>query len=65
MTEDSLPYGGMKVPQFVVAHEAREPLTMGGLTFPNRKMKYATTNKPWDGSFTRDLALCPSWPILC
>jgi dihydrofolate reductase len=29
-----LPYGGMvKVPQFVVTHQAREPVTIGGLTF--------------------------------
>ncbi len=29
-----LPYGGMvKVPQFVVTHEARDPVTIGGLTF--------------------------------
>src|SRR4051794_21435000 len=34
VTEDTLPYGGMvKVPQFVVAHKPREPLTVGGLTF--------------------------------
>ena len=29
-----LPYGGMvKVPHFVVTHEAREPVTIGGVTF--------------------------------
>ncbi len=33
MTEDRLPYGGMKVQQFVVTHEARDPLTIAGLTF--------------------------------
>ncbi len=34
MNESSLPYGGMvKVPQFVVTHEAHEPVTIGGLTF--------------------------------
>ena len=33
MTEDTLPYGGMKVPQFVVTHHAREPLELGDLTF--------------------------------
>ncbi len=33
MNEDALPYGGLPVPQFVVTHEAREPLTLGGLTF--------------------------------
>ena len=33
VTEDSLPYGGMKVPQFVVTHHAREPVTIGPLTF--------------------------------
>ncbi len=34
MTEDMLPYRGMaKVPQFVVTHEAREPVTVGDLTF--------------------------------
>lgn len=32
--EDPLPYGGMvKVPQFVVTHKIREPVTVGGLTF--------------------------------
>jgi dihydrofolate reductase len=32
--EDSLPYGGLdKVPQFVVTHKLRDPLTVGGLTF--------------------------------
>lgn len=33
MTQDTLPYGGMKVPQFVVTHHARDPLELGGLTF--------------------------------
>lgn len=33
ITKEVLPYGGMKVPQFVVTHEAREPLELGGLTF--------------------------------
>lgn len=33
MTEDALPYGGMNVPQFVVTHHAREPVTIGPLTF--------------------------------
>ena len=34
MNEDTIPYGGMvKVPQFVVTHEPRKPITMGGLTF--------------------------------
>lgn len=34
MKESRLPYGGMvKVPHFVVTHEAREPVTIGGLTF--------------------------------
>ena len=34
MKIDGLPYGGMvKVPQFVVTHDAREPHTQGGLTF--------------------------------
>jgi dihydrofolate reductase len=34
ITEDSLPYGGdVKVPQFVVTHKPRDPLTIGGLTF--------------------------------
>jgi dihydrofolate reductase len=33
MSDDSLPYGGMKVPQFVVTHHAREPVTIGPLTF--------------------------------
>jgi dihydrofolate reductase len=32
--EDSLPYGGMvPVPQFVVTHHPREPVTIGPLTF--------------------------------
>ncbi len=34
MKINGLPYGGMvKVPQFVVTHAAREPLTKDGLTF--------------------------------
>lgn len=34
ITEDALPYGGyLKVPQFVVTHKPRPPLTIGGLTF--------------------------------
>jgi dihydrofolate reductase len=33
VSEDALPYGGMKVPQFVVTHHAREALTIGPLTF--------------------------------
>jgi len=34
MNESGLPYGGMvKVPHFVVTHVAREPVTIGGLTF--------------------------------
>lgn len=34
MNESGLPYGGMvKVPHFVVTHEAREPITIGGVTF--------------------------------
>jgi dihydrofolate reductase len=34
MDESTLPYGGMlKVPQFVVTHEVREPVTIGGLSF--------------------------------
>jgi dihydrofolate reductase len=34
MNENRLPYGGMvKVPQFVVTHEPRDPITVGGLTF--------------------------------
>jgi dihydrofolate reductase len=34
MNESRLPYGGMvKVPHFVVTHEAREPVTLGGVTF--------------------------------
>ncbi len=33
-SEDALPYGGqVKVPQFVVTHKPRDPLTIGGLTF--------------------------------
>jgi dihydrofolate reductase len=33
MTVDMLPYGGMKVPQFVVTHHDHEPVTIGPLTF--------------------------------
>ena len=34
ITADALPYGGeAKVPQFVVTHKPRDPLTIGGLTF--------------------------------
>ncbi len=33
MTEETLPYGGHPVPQFVVTHHAREPVELGGLTF--------------------------------
>jgi len=33
MSEDALPYGGMQVPQFVVTHHARDPVTLGPLTF--------------------------------
>ncbi len=33
MTEERLPYGGLQVPQFVVTHRARQPLTLGALTF--------------------------------
>jgi len=34
LNENALPYGGMvKVPQFVVTHEPRDPVTVGGLTF--------------------------------
>ncbi len=32
--ENTIPYGGLvKVPQFVVTHTPREPITIGGLTF--------------------------------
>jgi dihydrofolate reductase len=32
--EDVLPYGGqLKVPQFIVTHHPRDPVTVGGLTF--------------------------------
>jgi dihydrofolate reductase len=32
--EDPLPYGGLvNVPQFVVTHHPRDPLTVDGLTF--------------------------------
>jgi dihydrofolate reductase len=33
MSEDALPYGGKPMPQFVVTHHAREPVTIGPLTF--------------------------------
>ncbi|MBI9050104.1 MAG: dihydrofolate reductase family protein [Anaerolineaceae bacterium] len=34
ITEDTLPYDGqIKVPQFVVTHHPRDPITIGGLTF--------------------------------
>ena len=34
MNPDAIPYGGVvKVPQFVVTHTPRAPMTMGGLTF--------------------------------
>jgi dihydrofolate reductase len=34
MNESRLPYGGMvKVPHFVITHEAREPITIGGVIF--------------------------------
>lgn len=33
MTAEVLPYGGMNVPQFVVTHHARDPVTIGTLTF--------------------------------
>jgi dihydrofolate reductase len=34
ISEDVLPYGGqVKVPQFVVTHHPRPPVTVGGLTF--------------------------------
>ena len=34
MTESAIPYGGMvKEPQFVVTHEARDAVSLGGLTF--------------------------------
>lgn len=33
MTEETLPYGGHPVPQFVVTHNEREPIELGGLTF--------------------------------
>jgi dihydrofolate reductase len=33
-SKDALPYGGqVKVPQFVVTHKPRDPLTIGGLKF--------------------------------
>lgn len=34
ISEDTLPYGGqIKVPQYVVTHKPRHPITVGGLTF--------------------------------
>jgi len=34
VNQNTLPYGGtVKVPQFVVTHEPRDPVTIGGLTF--------------------------------
>ncbi len=34
VNEDTIPYGGMlKVPQFVVTHQPRPPVTVAGLTF--------------------------------
>lgn len=33
ITAEALPYGGGQIPQFVVTHNAREPLTIGGTTF--------------------------------
>jgi len=34
ITEDGLPYGGeVKVPQFVVTHHPRDPVSVGGLRF--------------------------------
>jgi len=33
VTPDALPYGGLEIPQFVVTHNAREPLIIGPLTF--------------------------------
>lgn len=33
VTADALPYGGMQIPQFVVTHNAREPITIGTSTF--------------------------------
>jgi len=34
ISEDTLPYGGqVKVPQFVVTHRLRDPITVGGLNF--------------------------------
>jgi dihydrofolate reductase len=33
VTADALPYGGLEIPQFVVTHNAREPLNIGSLTF--------------------------------
>ena len=33
MSEEYLPFGGHPIPQFVVTHHAREPVTIGPLTF--------------------------------
>lgn len=33
MSEDTLPYGGVDIAQFIVTHDAREPVVLGGLTF--------------------------------
>jgi dihydrofolate reductase len=33
MSEDTLPYGGLKAAQFIVTHDARDPVELGGLTF--------------------------------
>jgi hypothetical protein len=33
MSDETLPYGGLKAAQFIVTHDAREPVVLGGLTF--------------------------------
>ena len=33
VTADALPYGGGRIPQFVVTHNSREPLSIGTTTF--------------------------------
>ena len=33
VTAEALPYGGIQIPQFVVTHNAREPLSIGTATF--------------------------------
>jgi dihydrofolate reductase len=33
MSEDTLPYGGGDAAQFIVTHDAREPVELGGMTF--------------------------------